>query len=283
MDIRKHLGDLLVEAGIITPVTLGRALERQKNIGGRLGEILEEMGVINQEELIQSLSRQFGFKKVARIVSHHFSKTLLDLVPAEIALMKLAFPLKLAENVLYLAVNDPFDLETMDLLSKRNNLKIVPVLATRDDLMAAISFYYRKTGSDADPRRKILVVDDDEKDAQIIELALLTEGFNIKSTSDPLKAFNLAVEFEPDLVICDSIMPRLDGFGVLRTLKADFRTEQLPVIMLTSLATGEDEKKAVESDCIDFIPKPLKPMRIVSRVKRAFRFITCMKEYGVAY
>lgn len=283
MEKKKQLGDLLVEAGIITSVTIERALERQKKTGGKLGEVLEEMGVITQEELIKSLSLQFGFQKVAQIANHHFGKSLLDLVPSEIALISLVFPLKISEGTLYLAMYDPFDSEALELLVKRNNLKVVPVLATRDAIMEAISYYYKNTPAGIGPSQKVLVVDDDPKDAQIIELSLMNEGFNIFKTSDPLKAFSMAIDLMPDLIICDSIMPRHDGFELLNDLRADFRTEQIPFIMLTSSDTAEDEKKAVESDCIDYIPKPLIPARIIARVKRALRFAKCMKKFEISY
>jgi CheY-like chemotaxis protein len=61
----------------------------------------------------------------------------------------------------------------------------------------------------------------------------------------------------------------MDGFGLLRALKANPMTAGIPVIMLTSKATSEDEQKALEQGFIDFIPKPVQPVRIISRVKRA--------------
>ena len=130
MELKKHLGDLLVEAGIITPVTLSRALERQRINGVRLGEILEDMGVITQEELMQSLGRQFHFKRVTKIASHQFSTPLLNLILVEIALMRLVFPLKRTGETLFLAMNDPFDQEIFDFLSEKKGLKVIPVLAT---------------------------------------------------------------------------------------------------------------------------------------------------------
>jgi PleD family two-component response regulator len=93
----------------------------------------------------------------------------------------------------------------------------------------------------------------------------------VKVTTDSLKALPLAIEFMPDLVICDSIMPRIDGFGILRKLREDTRTTLIPVIMLTSQESGDEERKALDSDCIDSIPKPLRQQRIIARVIRALR------------
>jgi hypothetical protein len=70
--MKKYLGDLLVDAGIITSLTVQRALERQKQSGGMLGEILAQMGVITDDELVQALARQFGFKRVASLLYPYF-------------------------------------------------------------------------------------------------------------------------------------------------------------------------------------------------------------------
>ncbi|MFA7405380.1 MAG: response regulator [Pelobacteraceae bacterium] len=283
MEIKKHLGDLLVEADIITSLTLQRALERQKSKGGMLGEILEQMGVITDEELVKALARQFGFKRVLSLVYHPFAKELLELVPPDIAVQKLVFPLRLDDKNLYLAVSNPFDLDTFDFLSKRNNRVVVPVLATRQDLMEAVSLHYQGVPTEHDSRKKIFVVDDNFNDAQAVEVALVAEGFNVKATTDALQAMTLILEFMPDLVVCDSIMPRFDGFELLSLLRGDERTIRIPVVMLTSQESGEDEKKAVEFDCIDVIPKPLRPYRIVARIKRAIRLSECLRQYGIAW
>jgi PleD family two-component response regulator len=272
MEMTKHLGDLLVEAGIITSLTLERALERQKSKGGMLGEILEQMGVITDEELVKALARQFGFQRVVSLVSHPFAKALLEMVPADMAIHKLVFPIKSDDKNLYLAVSNPFELDTFDFLAKRNNRVVIPVLATRHDLMDAVLLYYQNVQTDRDLRKKIFVIDDNFSDAQTVELALTAERFNVKASVDALMAMPLILEFMPDLVVCASIMSRIDGFGILKQLREDERTARIPVIMLTSMESGEDEKKAIELDCVDIISKPLRPQRIVARVKRAIRF-----------
>ena len=76
----KHLGDILVEAEIISKKTLERALERQKTEKKRLGVILEEMGVINEDELTDALSKQFNFKTIKNFVGHAYSQELLDML-----------------------------------------------------------------------------------------------------------------------------------------------------------------------------------------------------------
>ena len=90
---------------------------------------------------------------------------------------------------------------------------------------------------------------------------------------DGLEGLKLALNHKPDLIICDSVMPRMDGYGLMRALKANATTAGIPMILLTSKAGSEDEQKALGSGFLDFIAKPVQPIRVVSRVKRAFEII----------
>ncbi|AJE03642.1 response regulator [Geobacter pickeringii] len=273
MDAKKQLGDLLVEAGIITTKTLERALERQRGSGKRLGQVLEEMGVITGEELIDALSKQFSFRTVKGFAEYSFPADLLALVPQDMAVQRLIFPLKLKENMLALAINDPFDQETIDFLAKKNRLQVIPVLATRQELMVAIEKHYLHGKIKDTERLKVLVVEDSAPIATIIQVALLKEGYDVLVANDGVEGLKNAVTEKPDLVICDSVMPRMDGFGLLRAMRANPATAEIPLILLTSKATGEDEQRALDAGFIDFIAKPVQPIRIVTRVKRAFELI----------
>lgn len=261
----KHLGDLLVEAEIISKKTLERALERQKAEKKRLGVVLEEMGVITEEELVDALSKQFNFKTIKNFVSHSYSQELLDMLPSDFAMKRLVFPLKQKEAMLAVAITDPFDLETMEMLSRITGLQVVPVLATRKEILDAISVHYLK--SSPENGEAILVVEDSATIATIIQVALVKEGYKVLLAPDGLEALKIAVSERPKLIITDSIMPRMDGYGLLRAIKANPMTSEIPVIMLTSKASTEDEQKALEFGFSDFIPKPVQPVRVVSRVK----------------
>ncbi|RNC69055.1 MAG: response regulator [Desulfuromonadales bacterium] len=274
---KKPLGDLLVEAGIITVKTLERALERQRGSGKRLGQILEEMSVITGEELIDALSKQLSYKTVKGFSEYTFPPELLALVPQDMAVQKLVFPLKLKETMLALAINDPFDQETIEFLAKKNRLQVIPILATRQELMIAIEKHYLHGKMKDMERQKILVVEDTAPVATIIQVALLKEGFDVLVANDGVEGLKQAVAEKPDLIICDAVMPRMDGFGLMRALRANPSTADIPMILLTSKATGEDEQRALEAGFIDFIAKPVQPIRIVTRVKRAFELLKRFK------
>lgn len=262
----KHLGDILVEAEIISKKTLERALERQKLEKKRLGVILEDMGVITEEELTEALSKQFNFKTIKNFVGHSYPQELLELLPSDFAMKKLVFPLKTKDSMLAVAISDPFDLETMEMLSRITGLQIIPVLATRKEILDAISVHYLKSSS-SEGGEAILVAEDSLPVATLIQIALVKEGYKVLLAADGLEALKIAMAERPKLIITDSIMPRMDGYGLLRAIKANPMTADIPIIMLTSKASTEDEQKALEFGFSDFIPKPVQPVRVVSRVK----------------
>jgi CheY-like chemotaxis protein len=279
MEAKKQLGTLLVEAGIITNKTLERALERQKGTGKRLGIVLEDMGVITETELVDALARQFGFKTAKGFADYSFPRAVLDQVHEDMAVQKLVFPLKVMEGgMLALAVTDPFDLTTFDYLAKKTGMKILPVLATRKEIMAAISKHYLAGRENASSKPRVLVVDDSPSVSTIISVALQKEGYEVIEAVNGVEGLKMAIAEQPDLIVCDSVMPIMDGFALLRALRANQSTEKIPAILLTSKASGEDEQRAFEAGFLDFIPKPVQPIRIVSRVKHAFELISAMRK-----
>lgn len=278
MENKKQLGTILVEKEIISNKTLERALERQKGSGKKLGVVLEEMGVITEEELIDTLARQFGFKTVKNFSGYSFATSLLDLIHEDMAVQRTIFPLKLTDGILAVATNDPFDNDILEFLGKKTGLKIMPVLAIRKDIIDAIKKHYLKNAEAAVDKRKILVVDDSQPIATIIEVALKKEGYDVCVGQDGVEGLKMALVEKPDLIICDSVMPRMDGFALIRALKANPATAQIPMILLTSKASGEDEQRAFEAGFLDFVPKPVQPIRIVSRVKHALALIDAMNK-----
>lgn len=273
MSTRKQFGNILVESGIITVKTLERALERQKGSGRRLGMVLEEMGVITEEELIEVLAQQFGFRTVANFAPHDFLRDILGLIPEDLAVRKLIFPLKQKDGMLAVATTDPFDNDTADFLAKKTGLKIIPVLATRKDIMDAVSKHYLGGKPLAGDKLKILVVDDSLAIATVIQTALSKEGYEVIIAHDGIEGLKMTFSELPDLIICDSVMPRMDGYGLKNAVHGNPATDSIPIILLTSKASGEDEQKALEAGFLDFIPKPVQPIRVVSRVKRAFEIM----------
>lgn len=269
MGHKKQLGDLLVEAKLITEKTLERALEKGKVEGKRLGQILEEMGVITELELVDALGRQFNFKTIRDFSTRNYAPELLNLLPTEFVMKRAVFPLMLKEFQLAVAMSDPFESETSDLIARITGFQLVPVIATRTEIMEAIARHYLNASLNPAAGDTILVVEDSPTVAMVVQSALMKAGFNVILAADGLEALKLVLTHRPRLVITDAVMPRLDGYGLLRAIKANPITAGIPLIMLTGKASTDEEQKALEAGFIDFIPKPVQPLRVVSRVRRA--------------
>ena len=105
----KQLGDILVDTELISRKTLEKALERQQGTDKRLGQVLEEMGVITEQELVDALGRQFDFKTVSDFSNRSYPRELLNLLPTELVMKRIVFPLKQRDTMLAVAITDPFD------------------------------------------------------------------------------------------------------------------------------------------------------------------------------
>jgi len=267
------LGDLLVEAKIITTKTLERALERQQKGGLRLGIVLEKMGVITDEELIEALAKQFNLKVVKGFADAAFSESLLSLIPEDLAIQKQVFPIKDLNGFLGVAVSDPFDTQTIDFLAQKTGRKVMTALATRKEISVAINRHYLHVAAPSEHNKRILIVDDSELTSKVIQVALEKEGYEVDVAHDGLDGLKLALKNMPDLIICDLIMPRMDGYKFLDNLRINPVIEDIKVIMLTARATAEEEQKALAYGFFDFVPKPVQTVRIISRVKRAFELL----------
>ena len=118
---------------------------------------------------------------------------------------------------------------------------------------------------------RVLVVDDDPDIARFIEVNLRTHGFEVHLASDGVEAVENATELRPDLVLVDVMMPRMDGFQVVDHLRADPRTANTSIIMLTAKALTADKVLGITAGADDYIIKPFDPVELVARVKGTLR------------
>jgi|GEM_PF-2971611 len=114
---------------------------------------------------------------------------------------------------------------------------------------------------------KILIVDDDPFQVQLLESILHKEKYETVGYTDNLKAIEDAVRINPDLILLDLIMPNIDGFEVCRRLKADHRTRRIPVIFVTARKDQAAESEGFELGAVDYITKPFNPIVIKARVR----------------
>jgi two-component system, OmpR family, phosphate regulon response regulator PhoB len=120
-------------------------------------------------------------------------------------------------------------------------------------------------------REKILVVDDEEDIVELILLHLKHAGLRACSAGRGAEAVLMACAERPDLVVLDYMMPGMDGLGVLRRLRADVRTRQIPVIMLTAKGQTQDRIAGLEGGLDDYMTKPFSPRELVLRIEAILR------------
>ena len=117
-------------------------------------------------------------------------------------------------------------------------------------------------------RRKILVVDDEERMVRFIRLNLEHDGFLVSEAFNGKEAIQQLRDVSPDLILLDVMMPDLDGFEVLQMIR---ETSKVPVLMLTAKGEEDDRVRGLELGADDYITKPFSPREMVSRVKAVLR------------
>lgn len=119
---------------------------------------------------------------------------------------------------------------------------------------------------------RVLVVDDVEANRKLLQAKLAHQYFQVTTAVDGLDALDKAVATEPDVILLDVMMPRMDGFEACRELKFDPRTEHIPVVMVTALGEREDRLKGLRAGADDFLTKPVDDLQLLSRVKALTKF-----------
>ena len=114
---------------------------------------------------------------------------------------------------------------------------------------------------------KILVIDDDEHVCEMISSSLQLEGFETVSALDGTEGVEAARTHLPDLIICDIVMPNLDGYGTLKAVRGDPATAMIPFIFLTGQATKSDMRQGMVLGADDFLTKPLMIGELVAAIR----------------
>lgn len=116
--------------------------------------------------------------------------------------------------------------------------------------------------------KKILLVEDDAALAEVYKSRLEIEGFELKHVANGEEALSAAIEFKPDLIVLDVMMPKINGFDVLDILRNTPETTNVRVIMLTALSQPKDKERADELGADDYLVKSQVVISdVVARIK----------------
>ncbi len=123
------------------------------------------------------------------------------------------------------------------------------------------------------PAPRLLLVEDDQALAELLEFRFKAEGYDVISTSDGDEALLLANEQAPDLVVLDWMIEGTSGIEVCRRLRRTKQTAHVPIIMLTARESEDDRVRGLEIGADDYVTKPFSPRELIARVGAIMRRI----------
>jgi CheY-like chemotaxis protein len=112
-------------------------------------------------------------------------------------------------------------------------------------------------------QRHVLVVDDDPLILEVLQTVLDLEEFRVTTATDGASALERLAEARPDVVVCDVMMPGMDGLEVCRRIKADPATAAVPVVLLTARDRSEDRAEGEAAGCDAYLTKPFSPLHLI--------------------
>ena len=118
---------------------------------------------------------------------------------------------------------------------------------------------------------KILIVEDEESQAEVLRYNFQKEGFDVVLAFDGEEALLAAEEQQPDLVILDWMLPGTSGLRVCQALRARPETKNLPIVMVTARGEEADRVRGLDSGADDYVVKPFSPSELVARVRAVLR------------
>ena len=120
----------------------------------------------------------------------------------------------------------------------------------------------------ASGQKRVLIIEDDAKTADIVKLYLEKGGYSVLTAGDGLQGLAAARSSPPDLIVLDLLLPGLSGLDICRTIRSEQPT---PIIMLTALSTEPDKLAGLDLGADDYISKPFSPRELVARVRAVLR------------
>ena len=126
---------------------------------------------------------------------------------------------------------------------------------------------------------RILIVDDVPANTRLLEAKLSAEYYQVASAKDGFEALRMALDWQPDLILLDVMMPGMDGFECCRRLKDDPTTLHIPVVMVTALGEPGERLRGLESGADDFLTKPVEYETLMARVRSLVRLKRLLDEW----
>ena len=115
---------------------------------------------------------------------------------------------------------------------------------------------------------KILIIEDNELNRDMLSRRLLKNNYLVICAKDGEEGFNMVMEENPDLLLMDLSLPKIDGWSLAQKLKADVKTKDIPIIALTAHAMKGDREKALEAGCDEYDTKPINFPNLLKKINK---------------
>lgn len=116
--------------------------------------------------------------------------------------------------------------------------------------------------------KKILIVEDNESNLYLLQYLLEKKEYDVIIARDGIEGVSKAINEEPDVILMDISLPRMNGYEATKALRKNEKTKETPIIAVTSFAMDDDRKNCIEAGCTDYIEKPIDPEHFYEVLKK---------------
>lgn len=141
--IKKQLGELLIEAGVINQQQVDKALKAQKEKGGLIGEILVDLGFAKEEDIAQALTAQYGFPYLP-LSNYEISPEIINIIAGRVAKQYVLIPIDKIGNNLTIVMSNPLNIQAIEDVELISGCSVQTFVSTSSDIKRAIEKYYKE-------------------------------------------------------------------------------------------------------------------------------------------
>jgi type IV pilus assembly protein PilB len=141
--IKKQLGELLIESGVINQQHLDKALKAQKEKGGLIGEILVDLGFAKEEDIAQALTAQYGFPYLP-LSNYEVSPDIINIIAGSVAKQYVLIPIDKIGNNLTIVMSNPLNIQAIEDVELISGCSVQTFVSTSSDIKRAIEKYYKE-------------------------------------------------------------------------------------------------------------------------------------------
>jgi len=242
-------------------------------------EVISRLGLSGKKKAVKSIKKGQGCE-ACQFTGYMGRVAIYEMLTVDDELRKLivkgASDTEIAENARERGVNDLFldcrDKVFQGLAPVEELMRVAPPPEGRDlqaegeEVPAAVS--EEKVEEPSRSQLRVLAVDDDPFIRKMLQKVLTEAEYDVVLATDGEEALEKAYRESPDLIISDVVMPKLDGFSLVKKLKGHLQTSIIPVILLTSKDEVESEVEGLEAGADDYIPKPIVANLLLARINR---------------